>query len=86
MEKATIFFADNTKLLVKESDLIFPVIKNQNNTASIGTPVRLELHLSSGLIPSLMDVFVNYNFFYLNNTDYFTPLYCTSSIVKIVNE
>ncbi|WP_251612996.1 hypothetical protein [Senimuribacter intestinalis] len=87
MHKATILFSDKTVLEVKEGDLITPVVCKSDTSsgfAAMGEPVEVWYHTSNGLIPSLLDVLTQHNFFYLNND--FSCVYNAISIIKIITE
>ena len=85
METAIIHFTDKSTITVNEGDYLIPIIHHKHDdvvTASMGESVKLWNHVHNGLIPSLMDAFIQCDFFYLNH-DYNT-VYNSSSIVKIV--
>lgn len=86
MNKATIYFSDKSKLTLSENDLIIPIQRNtfsDEQCASMGKPVELYNHIHDGLIPSIMDALCFCQFFYVGSND--SPVYCTSSIIKIEN-
>lgn len=87
MQKAVIYFSDNTSLTLSENESIIPVLNTTNsnldNFSYVGTPMQIEDHITNGLIPSITKALLSCVFFYVNNTD--STLYCTHSIVRIEN-
>ena len=84
MENATIYFSDKSTIELNESDYLIPIVSNKLDdkiTASMGESMQIWNHIHNGLIPSIMDVFVNCDFFYINH-DYDTA-YNSKAIVKI---
>lgn len=84
MNKAIIHFSDKSTLELKEGDFLTPIISNElcdKVTASMTNPIKLQNHISNGLIPSIMDVFVKCDFFYLNHN--YNVVYNSKAIVKI---
>ena len=84
---STIYFSDKSTLSIKESDSLTPIVPlvcDDEKTASMGKPVTIYSHIQNGLIPSLMEIFCNCDYFILNY-DYSTA-YCSKSIVKIETE
>ena len=82
--KATIKFSDGSALNIKENDLIIPIMPvthADTPSAAIGKPVEIYFHTNNGFIPSLMEAFCHYDYFYLN--DDYSAAYCTKAIVSI---
>ena len=84
MNSAIIYFSDKSTLKVKEGDMLTPIVLNKASddvNASMDKPIELWNHVHNGLIPSLMDVFVKCDFFYLNHQ--YEVAYNSNAIVKI---
>lgn len=86
MNTATIYFSDKSTIVVKEGDLIIPIVQtaiSDNVFSSMGESVEIYNHVNNGLIPALLDAFYLCKFFYINSSD--SPVYGTACIVKIEN-
>ncbi len=84
MGTAIIYFSDRSTLEVKEGDLLIPIFRSGDATssfASMGEPVEIWNHTSNGLIPSLLDIFTQSSFFYMNGDS--SSVYNSGAIVKI---
>lgn len=86
---ATIYFSDKSTLVLHEKDYLIPVVFNpatgaESGFSSMSTPIELCPHVHDGLIPSILDALMSCQFFYVGTNC--TPVYCTSSIVKIESE
>lgn len=84
----TIYFSDKSTLVLHENDCLIPVVFNPATGSDLGfssmsKPVELYPHVHDGLIPSILDVLLSCQFFYVGNDC--TSVYCTSSVVKIEN-
>ena len=84
MNRAIIHFSDKSTLELKEGDTLIPIVSNKSVdevTASMAKPIKLWNHISNGLIPSMMDVFIKCEFFYLNQN--YDVVYNSNAIVRI---
>lgn len=84
MNKAILHFSDKSILEVKEGDCLIPIVLNDLSgdvSASMDKSAELWTHINNGLIPSLMDVFIKCDFFYLNHDYNF--VYNSKAVVKI---
>lgn len=81
---ALIYFSDKSTVEINENETIIPIVATtvkDEPTASMGKPISVYRHVHNGFIPSLMEIFCNCDYFYIDN-DYSTA-YCCKSIVKI---
>lgn len=84
MSKAIIYFSDKSIIELHEGECIIPIVRNDipdDSSASMAKTITLSNHIHNGLIPSIMDAFVECDFFYINH-DY-NVVYNSRSIVKI---
>ena len=69
MSKATIFFSDNSELLLNKDSLITPIVLNTTSDqkfASMAAPISLHDHPINGLIPDIMTALCSCDFFYVD--------------------
>ncbi|MCD7968317.1 MAG: hypothetical protein LUG90_21480 [Clostridiaceae bacterium] len=86
MNTATIYFSDKSTVILKEGDLIIPIIQHKENDdvfVSMGESIEIYNHINNGLIPALLEALYTCKFFYINTSD--SPIYGTSCIVKVEN-
>ena len=86
MDKVSISFSDGTYVILNSSSLITPVVnihRDKESFASILQPLQIDLHTSHGLIPPLLDILCNCNFFYIDSN--YDVVYSSNNIVKIEN-
>ena len=86
MVSAKIYFSDKSSLVVNDGDRIIPITcirSDEGNFAAMGEAIILYNHIHNGLIPSLMDAFCFYDYFYVNEN--MNAVYGSRSIVKIEN-
>ncbi|MDE7183814.1 MAG: hypothetical protein K2O40_04885 [Lachnospiraceae bacterium] len=84
METVIIHFSDKSTLSLNEGDFLIPILridKDNQIFASLDQPAELWNHIQNGLIPSILDVFVKCDFFYLKNDP--NTVYNSKAIVKI---
>ncbi len=89
MDKAIIVFSDGSTLEVSAGDRLIPVVycpplekdHDNKNFASMDQPIELQIHIHDGLIPSILSVFANCDFFYLNRDT--SVVYNSKSVVRI---
>lgn len=82
--KARIVFSNNEILELKEGDQLIPIaliVDLGEPFCSMDKAVVLNMHIHNGLIPSILDVLCNYEYFYLNFN--YDIAYSTNSIVKV---
>lgn len=87
MNTATIYFSDQSTLIINESDCIIPVSlvvqEKDNSFASMGKPFEICYHIHDGLIPALTTALCQCDFFYVNSNG--DTIYSSNSVVRIKN-
>lgn len=85
MDKATIHFSDKSTIELREGDYIIPISRfldpDGKEIASMDVSVELWNHVHNGLIPSIMNIFLKCDFFYVNHN--YDTAYNSKAIVKI---
>lgn len=85
MDKAIIYFSDKSTIELKEGDHIIPISRfldpDGKEIASMDVSVELWNHIHNGLIPSIMNIFLKCDFFYVNHN--YDTAYNSKAIVKI---
>lgn len=87
MNTATIYFSDQSTLVINESDYIIPVSlvvsENDEPFTSMGKPLEIYNHIHDGLIPALTTALCQCDFFYVNSNS--GTIYSSNSVVRIKN-
>ncbi|MBC1524923.1 hypothetical protein HB825_05430 [Listeria booriae] len=95
MSKIIINFSDSTSLTLTNDDTLTTLSKIDNvavdtttkdkdvfpKVPSISQVLKLHEHHHDGLIPSLLEIVINYDFFMLNDDN--KKVYCSNAIVSI---
>lgn len=81
METATIYFADNSYVTVKEKDIVSVIIEDPDNENEIVEQrIPLTVNTNNGLVHDLVNIFFHYSLFRIADKNI---VYNVSSIVKI---
>lgn len=92
MNKAIVYFSDNSSLELSIGDRITPITyspalpndEDRMNFPSMNVSVELTEHYHDGLIPSILKAFANCDFFYLNQNN--EIVYNSKAIIRIENK
>lgn len=86
MFKAKITFSNDEVIIISDGQLIFPIslyTDNEESFASKSKPVEIHYHIHAGLIPSITELLMKYDFFQLEEND--GKVYKSSAVVTIEN-
>ena len=87
MNSATIYFADQSSIVIEEDDFLIPVSLHSANVddpfSSMGKPLEIYNRIEDGLIPAITTALCQCNFFYVNSNG--NTIYSSSAVVRIVN-
>lgn len=84
MNSCEICLSNGEKLTVNENSILYPVFllpKDGSISYSKEQPIKLNVHISEGLIPSILEGISGCNFFVFNNKTYSTQAITSFEII-----